>query len=72
MKSTQKYPDELKQLEKQPDGRVEYETSATVPSRPDHPLAALIAATAVSHSDALAIDMRPALVHVAPSVVRTT
>ena len=34
--------------------------------------AALIAATATSHSDALAIGMRPALVHVAPSVVRTT
>ena len=35
-------------------------------------MAALTAATAVSHSDTLAIGVRPALVHVAPSAVRTT
>ena len=72
MKSTQKYPDELKQLEKQPDGRKEYDTSISrVVPCPDHPLTALKAATAVSHSDTLAIGMRPAFLHVAPYVVRT-
>ena len=60
-------------LEEHPDGTDPYLESqgVTLPC-PRFPFAALIAATAISHSDALAIGVRPALAHVAPSVVRTT
>ena len=58
--------------EKQSDGRIDKVTIVAALETPDFPLAALTAATAVSHSDALTIGVRPALVHVAPSVVRTT
>eukprot|EP00964_Phaeocystis_antarctica_P069893 scaffold42518_cov63-Phaeocystis_antarctica.AAC.4 len=60
-----------KQPEKQPDGLCREATVLAGPF-PGFPLAALTAATAVSHSDTLAIGVRPALVHVAPLVVRTT
>ena len=61
----------VKQREKQPDGKGDQATVLAGPF-PGFPLAALTAATAVSHSDTLAIGVRPALAHVAPLVVRTT
>ena len=73
LKLWQKYPvGALKQRVWQPDGRNDQSSVPAAPTAPGFPLAALTAATAVSHSDALAIGVRPALAHVAPSAVRTT